>query len=129
MTPETIVDAVCRETGLDVDLFWHVRGRRSDSHGPIMAITIKRTRMVAAWLMRVVLRMSLPQIARAIGLSAHSDVHHLLKRLPEEPGLVEMCTDLWFEMERPIEVVPLATLRRKVAEFERAVGLHLSTSH
>lgn len=133
ITSYEIVAAVCKRTDLHPDYFWHVRGQTSYRYGRQMSATIGRVRMVAAWLMRVMRGMSLPEIARVIGLASHRDVHRLLKMLPEEDGLVDQCTDLWFELQRvdqPVlprgsEPIALALLQQKVAAFERDVGLRL----
>jgi hypothetical protein len=133
ITPYEIVAAVCAKTQLHQDYFWHVRGQTSYRYGRQMSATIGRVRMVAAWLMRVMRGMSLPEIAKVIGLASHRDVHRLLRLLPEQEGLVDMCTDLWFELQRvdePVrprgtEPIALALLQQKVAAFERDVGLHL----
>jgi len=88
LDPGDVVDEVCEVFGILLGQFLHQR------HGHRVNRITLEARMVACWLMRVLLQMSYPAIARALGLRSHADIIRLMKMLGELPDLQAVAADM-----------------------------------
>jgi hypothetical protein len=115
LTAKEVLAVVCERLSIPLWKVHHTKGSRAVPQ-------VNNARMVAAFLMRTLLHMSLPETARALGLVSHKDVVRLLKILPERDSgrIMDLATTLWWELEQVDRVLHLP---KKIEEFEKAVGL------